>query len=64
MNVSSCSAMPMPQTTPPRIWLRAVLGLRILPGRDRVHDARDADDAEILVDPHLGEDRRVRVARE
>ena len=23
--------MPMPQTTPPRIWLRAVFGLRMRP---------------------------------
>ena len=31
ISVSSCSAMPMPITTPPRIWLRAVLGLMIRP---------------------------------
>ena len=31
ISVSSCSAMPMPQTTPPMIWLRAVLGLRMRP---------------------------------
>ena len=31
MNVSSCRAMPIPITTPPRIWLRAVRGLMIRP---------------------------------
>ena len=39
------------------------LGVEDAPGRDRVDDARDADDAELLVDLHLGEDRRMRVAR-
>ena len=31
MTLSSCSAMPMPQTTPPRTWLRAVFGLMMRP---------------------------------
>ena len=57
---SSSSAMPMPQTTPPRTWLRAVFGLMIRPRGDRRRPRGDADRAEVLVDPHLREDRRVR----
>ena len=39
------------------------LGVQDAPGRDRADDAGDADDAELLVDLHLGEDRRMRVVR-
>ena len=56
--VSSCSAMPMPQTTPPRTWLRAVFGLRILPAATASTTRVTRTDAELLVHPHLGEDRR------
>ena len=31
ITLSSCSAMPMPQTMPPITWLRAVFGLRMRP---------------------------------
>ena len=39
------------------------LGIQDAAGRDRADDAGDADDAELLVHLHLGEDRRMRVAR-
>ena len=38
------------------------LGVEDAPGRDRVDDAGDADHAELFVDLHLGEDRRMGVA--
>ena len=52
----------MPHTTPPMTWLCCRLGVQDAAGRDRVDDARDADDAELLVHLHLGEDRRMGVA--
>ena len=52
----------MPQTTPPRIWLRAVFGFRILPAATALTTRVTRIDAELLVDPDLGEDGRVRVA--
>ena len=39
------------------------LGIEDPPGRDRADDAGDADDAELLVHLHFGEDRRMGVAR-
>jgi hypothetical protein len=41
----------------------AGLGVQYPPGRDRAHDARNTDDAKLLVHLNLGEDSRVRIAR-
>ena len=61
ISVSSCSAIPMPHTTPPMIWLLAVLVFRMRPAATALTIAGDTDDAELLVDFHFGENRRVRV---
>ena len=39
------------------------LGVEDTPGRDCTDDAGDANDAELLVHLHFGEDRRMGVAR-
>ena len=55
--------MPIPHTTPPKIWLPGGLGVQDAPGRNCVDDAGDSDDAQLFVDLDLGEDRRMHVVR-
>ena len=47
--LSSSSAMLMPQTMAPKIWLRAVMGLRMRPPAIGTDHPRDVDRAEFLV---------------
>ena len=51
----------MPQTTPPRIWLPAVLVFRMRPAATALTTRVTRIDAELLVHLHLGEMRRMRV---
>ena len=55
--------MPMPPTTAPMIWLPAVFGIEDAARRHGIHDARDAEHAEFLVEPHFGKHRRMRIVR-
>jgi hypothetical protein len=52
----------MPHTTPPMIWLRAVLGVKDTAGGNCVDDAGDANNAQLFVDLDLGEVGRVHIA--
>ena len=51
--------MPMPHTTPPRIWLRAIFGLTTRPAAIALTTRLTLTDAQVLVDQYLDEHRRV-----
>ena len=54
--VSSRVAIPMPMTTPPMIWLRAVFSLSTLPA-SIAETTRAIRGTKVLVDPHFDEVR-------
>ena len=43
----------MPHTTPPVVWLRAVLALKAVASRHGADHVRHANGAQILAHPHL-----------
>ncbi len=55
ISVASCRAEDRPQIAPPMNWLRAVIGLMMVPAAKARHDARHADLARRGMDPHLDE---------